>query len=118
MLKAQIKTRRNEMINGEMFKSAEERGRAFNEYCNKQQCRECELRNFHGRKETNCAFQWLDLEYEEELKPCPFCGNESVRVYKHVGMDDWYVSCAGCGIRTEGNTSKDIVVAAWNRRVK
>ena len=103
--------------NAEKFKTAEERGKAFNAYCHKRECCKCELHKFNKQQETHCAFHWLNLEYKEELKPCPFCGSKVVGTYRSDNVDVWYVSCDICGVRTEGDTSKDTATAAWNRRV-
>ena len=94
------------MLNSEKFKSAEERRVAYEDYCEK--CGE-------NHMALTDEFGWLELEYKEE-KPCPFCGDESVDVYKSTNI--WYVSCNKCGVRTEGDTSKELAIATWNRRVK
>lgn len=97
------------MTNGEKFKTASERKIAYSQYCD--DCAE-------NDKAVLSTFDWLDAEYVVKLKPCPFCGDGDVNTYKCNITDVWYVSCAGCGIRTEGDTSEDIAIAAWNRRAK
>lgn len=94
------------MLNSEKFKSAEERRVAYENYC-----KEC------GKKHMALTdeFGWLDLEYG--VKSCPFCGDESVNIFKSFDRDIWYISCNKCGVRTEGDTSKELAIATWNRRV-
>ena len=59
-----------------------------------------------------------------ELKPCPFCGNDSPTLIQRHGKDGWrdwfyvlcdYVDC-GCGATGQWNHDKDEAVEAWNRR--
>ena len=57
-----------------------------------------------------------------ELKPCPFCGGESVVV--KTAKCGRYIVCWDCGCRTEdfetdyAGTARDKAVAAWNRRAQ
>jgi Lar family restriction alleviation protein len=105
------------MTNGEKFKSAEERAEAFDEFCDNNECRECPLFDMRGGR-VLCAFSWLELEYKEELKPCPLCGHTDIRMLKNSAGDVWYVACNGCGCRTGGDVVKDMAIDAWNRRAK
>jgi len=61
----------------------------------------------------------------KQLKPCPFCGSNDIRIRKH-GMDRKYrveIWCTGCGAsspfakkdKTMIQDEKD-VIKAWNRR--
>lgn len=93
------------MTNAEKFKTAPERRDAYQRYVRE-----------HGTLVEE--FFWLEMEAKKELLPCPFCGVGHVNTYKCNIADVWYVSCAGCGIRTEGDTSEDLAIAAWNRRAK
>lgn len=93
------------MTNAEKFKTASERKDAYQRFVRKNGMLMGE-------------FFWLELEAEEELLPCPFCGGYSVRTYKSDNHDVWYVSCNECGVRTEGDTSEGAAIAAWNRRAK
>jgi Lar family restriction alleviation protein len=61
----------------------------------------------------------------EELKPCPFCGNEpTIRIFK--GKDGWRdryaVICrydeGGCGAESGLYHYESEAIEAWNRRVK
>lgn len=37
-----------------------------------------------------------------ELKPCPFCGGDAeIQQGKYQGLRTFYVSCLGCGARTD-----------------
>ena len=58
----------------------------------------------------------------DELKPCPFCGDE-FPVVRHFGSTDTYaIQCNNCQTLfsmdcTAGHDRKlDITIAAWNRR--
>lgn len=64
----------------------------------------------------------------KELKPCPFCGNEDIRMQvDNILGDDCriFAVCMGCGARTKGlitqglpmDEDSDKVIERWNRRV-
>ena len=55
---------------------------------------------------------------DEELKPCPFCGNEDLSV-EPVRMTKpiWYVYCGGCFVDGPEAESEASAKAAWNTRV-
>lgn len=106
------------MTNGEMFKTAEERKKAFENYClsRKHGCNKCELGKFAG---DMCRFAWLDLEYKEELKPCPFCGGEARIIICGCGCSNYYhVKCKSCFCASPSHPQKDNAVSVWNRREK
>lgn len=108
------------MTNGEKFKTAEEREKQYKKYCSSHGigCSKCPLKKFSS---TRCPYEWLDLQYTEVevlLKPCPLCGCTEVRVRKINDQDIWYISCNRCGCSTDSYTIKDLVIEAWNRRVK
>jgi Lar family restriction alleviation protein len=103
------------MTNGEKFKTADERSKAFGNYCNSQSCgcNKCPLNKFAG---DMCRFAWLDLEYKEKPKPCPFCGHTEVDIVLsgcHGGFD---ACCKDCGATIIAE-SKTMVIEKWNRRV-
>lgn len=50
------------MTNAEAFKTAEERRKAFNEYCDTSNCITCPL---NGGKD--CKFEWLNLEAPSDI---------------------------------------------------
>lgn len=102
------------MTNGEKYKTAEERSAAFRKFCSvilrRSRCAKCPLRNSSSDK---CEFEWLDLEYKEELKPCPFCGMTAVITNDY---DKYRVHCLNCFGTTSHVSSPDEAIAAWNRR--
>jgi Lar family restriction alleviation protein len=54
---------------------------------------------------------------ERELQPCPFCGGKGSRHENDwCEPSEWNVSCLGCGCSTGGCTTKDMAIAAWNKR--
>lgn len=104
------------MTNGEKFRTPEDRTREYKKYCASQNgCNKCQLEKFSSLR---CLFEWLNLEYKEELKPCPFCGHYDIRIIKNSTGDVWYVSCFTCGCSTGGDVVKDMAIAAWNRRAQ
>lgn len=53
------------MTNREKYKTAEERARAFDNFCKPdKKCKECLAVGY------NCAFNWLDLEADESGEEC------------------------------------------------
>lgn len=55
----------------------------------------------------------------DNLKPCPFCGNEVVRRIGLMGLN--FFKCKSCGAVTSFdndyyNTHKNEAIEAWNRR--
>ena len=51
---------------------------------------------------------------EPELKPCPFCGSEKVKVYDHFWK--YSVNCLGCGASTGISDVEKEAIEKWNRR--
>lgn len=102
------------MTNAEKFKTAEERQKAFMKFCSNKSCSKCHIwREF--KQITNCKFIWLDIEYEETPKPCPFCGHTEVDIVLsgcHGGFD---ACCKDCGATVTAE-SKTMVIEKWNRR--
>lgn len=106
------------MTNGEKFKTAEERQSNFHKFCTQYvRCHHCLLN--HTARLGICRFKWLDLEYKEELKPCPFCGSEASI---NSGTEDHYVVCrnddCAAALIARSFASAEEAIAAWNRRVK
>jgi hypothetical protein len=100
------------MTNGEKFKTADERIKHFSEFCATRKCDICKCTG-KGASILKCAFDWLDLEYREELKNCPFCVGEAI-LYKRECS---FVKCHDCDAESFHGELSDEVVAAWNRRV-
>lgn len=51
---------------------------------------------------------------DPQLKPCPFCGSEFIRLDRY-SRTRWLV-CDGCGAESGHKGSEDDAIAAWNRR--
>ena len=102
------------MTNGEKFRSPEERAREYKKYCASQGgCNKCPLKRFSSLR---CLYEWLELEYKEEVKPCPYCGYTEIDVvlsHCHGGYD---ACCKDCGATVVAQ-SKTEVINKWNRRV-
>ena len=97
------------MTNAEKYKSPDERRIAYEDYC-----KVCEKED----KALMDEFWWLDLEYKEELKNCPFCGGKAGVVSGiHEGCEYHWVECSECYGRSIGTSLADRTIAAWNRRV-
>lgn len=98
------------MTNAEKYRTAEERKKAYFDYC--LECIE------NGFKYTKDEFDWLDLEVQEELKHCPFCGGMA-RIIDHTttSIGYYFVECKTCFGKTVSFLKPDEAIAAWNRRV-
>lgn len=60
-----------------------------------------------------------EIEDEIELKPCPFCGGDAeMQQGKHQGLRTFYVSCFGCGARTDLEYAEEFAADLWNERVR
>lgn len=105
------------MRNFEKFKTAEERAKAFEKFCNvhdKCDCSGCPLSEIKPDcGQSRGQFAWLDLEAEEEEKPlpCPFCGGE-VKFKHMVGGYSYVCECGYCATFSE---FKSEAIAAHNR---
>ena len=52
--------------------------------------------------------------YDEQLKPCPFCGEKAEVVYEQ----GWYkVGCCECWCQTQGFHDLEDAIKAWNKRI-
>ena len=105
----------NEMI----YKTAEERVRAFVAYCNnKKECDHDSVRR--DCPKLKCMMEWLALEADEE-KPenCPFCGGETHNNLGHLkaGVVHYWVDCISpdCMYRSAHYTDEADAIAAHNR---
>ena len=55
----------------------------------------------------------------KELKPCPFCGSESVEYdYRAFKIQPWSVHCMWCHIRTDVYRTQEEALNVWNRRIE
>lgn len=105
------------MTNAQKFTIVDERFEAFKKFCINRSCEHCQCKAaIHGAV-NKCILEWLDLEYKEELKPCPFCGSQSVEIFRSDNLDSWRVSCNDCAVTTKEEMSEEIAITVWNRRV-
>lgn len=54
------------MTNEQKYKTPEERGKAFSEWCFSGDCESCELKAHSFNDGERCEFYWLALEADEE----------------------------------------------------
>ncbi len=50
----------------------------------------------------------------EELKPCPFCGGNNIRVWMNISR--YWVSCENCFVSTACTLTEEKAIRYWNRR--
>ena len=68
---------------------------------------------------------------DQKLKPCPFCGNKRVFIYRKTTeirvipngeqidfVEKYKVACDMCSGSTEWVYSKDYAIEEWNRRAE
>lgn len=58
---------------------------------------------------------------EIKLKPCPFCGGENVKIFRHRAYQEvntWSVCCHDCGFGSVANLNKGALVELWNTRAE
>ena len=65
----------------------------------------------------------ITIEVDDtKLKPCPFCGGDSIEVYTHYGESaglqygGYYPECTVCGCRLNYYESREKALKAWNER--
>lgn len=109
------------MTNGEKYKTVEERVKEFKKFCREKNCEGCPCRDTvrDYNSPARCILVWLDLEYTEkkpELKPCPFCGCDKVKVNSVFEGSPYYVFCTKCNARASIFHTIETAVAAWNMR--
>lgn len=102
------------MTNEEKYKTAKERQKAFESFCSMNNCKRCPA----FKDDSGCYFNWLDLEYEEELKPCPFCGCNEVKIAEAFTGSGHCVHCKRCDAKSGTYYVAENAVNAWNRRYK
>ncbi len=56
------------------------------------------------------------LKEREELKKCPFCGDEHPSVYEHEPKPYFKVACLSCSCTTEYHSSESEAEDHWNHR--
>lgn len=102
------------MTNREKYKDTEERAKMFCKFCSsKKGCVNCQFNKVDAIPYA-CAYAWAELEYKEELLPCPFCGGEA----KLISSVESWVECSFCGINTKCCACDSGAIEKWNRRMK
>ena len=71
-----------------------------------------------GKKARNEAQAYFLAEFEEKLKPCPFCGGPPRIETRKPAPDPsfWFVQCGDCKSYTTEFQFEDAAIEAWNRR--
>lgn len=108
------------MTNEEKYKTPEKRVYAFRKYCrDKVECKRYWLDVTRGRVTCidRCILNWLALEAEEKLLPCPFCGSVDVKVIQST-VSGYVATCNECWAASRAEATRDDAIAAWNRRAK
>ncbi len=113
------------MTNGQKYKTAEERVKAFGEFCKNEFCDQCNHLDCklhkQGSEILRCYDWWLALEFEDEIEPCPFCGEKCElheiwdnEMNRSAGFD---VRCTMCRYRSPEASQYDgsDAIAAHNR---
>ena len=104
-------------ITNEMrYKTAEDRVKAFGEFCDHNICdKSCAAYGNLTCETSECMARWLSLEAEEEKpEPCPFCGKEC-RVLRGRIVS---VSCSECNYMSSGSTEEAEAIATHNRMAR
>lgn len=103
------------MKNEEKYKTAEEREKAYKEFCNNNEdCGHCKANGYN-----HCHFIWLELEADEEQKmlPCPICGCKVFGV-KSTTDDEFKIKCNKCSYMSKTYTTASEAIAAHNREAE
>lgn len=107
------------MTNAEKYKTADERARMFERWCDSN--------HIHGGMGScsrdsachECHFVWLNLKAEEEmLLPCPYCGGVCEVIHQSEGYysGGYYVMCRSQNCYASKTfESRDEAVSAHNR---
>lgn len=53
------------------------------------------------------------MKNQEEIKPCPFCGNQPEKL---TGMGEYWIKCPKCNSSCDMKSSPDECIKAWNTR--
>ena len=75
---------------------------------------------FEGTEKQVSKF--IECKNNKEALPCPFCGNEDIRFDCHKSSSNptgevWSMRCYDCGATFPNRYKKELLLAAWNRRV-
>ena len=110
------------MTNNEKYKDPKERTDMFRKFCKSHNgCGHCPIYEQHMH--IHCAYAWEELEYKEELLPCPFCGGKATinPIYNDVPETGLMVTlhrvrCPICDARTGDCDTEEKAIKQWNRR--
>ena len=108
-------------ITNEMrFKTAEERVKAFGEFCKNEFCNQCNHLDCKLHKQgsaiLHCYDGWLALEADEEKPdPCPFCGSQMGEGQSGDNKRVLICDNRNCGYITPKSNTRAEAVAAHNR---
>jgi Lar family restriction alleviation protein len=92
--------------------------------CNVTIPADCQLQTnwvlWHDLISTSKRINWLlkhgFIKEVTELKPCPFCGAESIKVENDKEAGDWYVFCNECLSEGPNVATEVIAIRSWNTR--
>ena len=111
----------SKLTNEQKYKTAEERVKAFGEFCERNVCdKSCAAlgtRNPNEVMTSDCMAYWLALESEEEKpEPCPFCGGKMQLMLEQNNDTHCLVCNGGCGYTT-GAYASEVEAISWHNRV-
>jgi Lar family restriction alleviation protein len=78
--------------------------------------RELKVLRVSGKKEG--VSEPVNSPRQNELLPCPFCGDTNVTVQEYDTKDAWWTVCDNiyCGTEGPAKKTREATVAAWNKR--
>lgn len=109
------------MINGEKYKTADERNAALDKFCKRhgRYCLSCPICHYDGEDSECDMFKWLELEADEDNPMnCPFCGGETQVVRVFGGAYSIHCLGKGCGYASGQEANQTETIAAHNRVCK
>lgn len=120
-LRKRLEKARWRMTNEQKYKTAEERVRAFDTFCNSD-CKTCPVDKMGaGNSCYHCMAYWISLDAEDEKpEPCPFCHKEVVvgfseNIHKEKYRQVWCSDGERCGYECAVKKTEAEAIAAHNR---